>query len=358
MGIKIKKFFRIVSIFVISAFLTNVNLAVTGNASEMEFRDQKQNSWIAVSANSVGGQLHFEWSSALDDVKVQISGSNQVLVDGFSNGSVDIEVPSGDAQGEYVFDATRETKSVSDDELVGQSPRFQQYMTTLKLGTLPVPTSILDQQAASASGQAAKTYLRYQTFIPDYYLGAPDGACTPDSKKYLFAGDGRNFDPNSSAFRTRFQVTVDWSTNGAISYSRTVGTTKRYQIANNGLPILSSETSATASNEGMTLTARSTSSTLTHYLLNHSVTNPMCNTIVTNPIWYDADVWIARSGAYTVTVNYNRVPNHELYLKDSDESNWTTLLQATTYSMNCLDKTDKTQLFCGSTFATDPGASR
>jgi hypothetical protein len=121
---------------------------------------------------------------------------------------------------------------------------------------------------------------------------------------------------------------------------------------------LSSETSATASNEGMTLTARSTSSTLTHYLLNHSVTNPMCNTIVTNPIWYDADVWIARSGAYTVTVNYNRVPNHELYLKDSDESNWTTLLQATTYSMNCLDKTDKTQYFCGSTFATDPGASR
>jgi hypothetical protein len=231
-------------------------------------------------------------------------------------------------------------------------------MTTLRLGTVSAPSSFFAPQSASASGQAAKTYLRYQTFIPDYYVGAPYLACVPDGRSYLFAGDGRNFDPASSAFRTRFQVTVDWTSNGEITYSRTVGATKRYLIANNGLPIMSSETTATASNEGMVLTEKSTSSTLTHYNLNHSVGNPMCNASVTYPIWYDADVWIARSGAYTVTSDYRRAPNHELYLKDSDETSWTMLLQATTFSLNCLDKTGKTQIFCSAPFDTVPGSSR
>jgi hypothetical protein len=359
MKAKSQAFLKVIAILGVSGIFMNMNVPIRGSALEVEFRDQKSNSWISVSAFSKVGDLHFQWASELPGVRVQITGPNNVQIEGSSNGDVLHTVPSGNSQGEYRFEAIREISFELGEETEGSLPRFQEYVTSLRLGSPEQTNSIFAPQMASASGQAAKTYLRYQTFIPDNYLGAPDRGCTPDDGlDYLFAGDGRGFDPNSSSFKTRFQVTVDWTESGALTYSTTVGPTKRYKMANNGLPILSSEKTATATNEGMVLTQKSTSSTLTHYTLDHSVTNPMCSSIVTFPIWYDTDVWIARSGAYTVTNEYRRAPNHELYLKDSDEMSWTALLQSPTYSMNCFDKTGKTQLFCGGLYKSVPGSKR
>jgi hypothetical protein len=359
MNSKSKVFLKVIAALGVSGILMNMHVPIRGSASEVEFRDQKSNSWISVSAFSKYGDLHFQWSSELPGVRIKVTGPNNVQIEGSSNGDVFHTVPSGNSQGEYKFEAIREISFELGEETEGSLPRLQEYVTSLRLGSPEQANSIFAPQAASASGQAAKTYLRYQTFIPDNYLGAPDRGCTPDDgQDYLFAGDGRGFDPNSSSFKTRFQVTVDWTESGALTYSRTVGPTKRYKMANNGLPILSSENTATATNEGMVLTQKSTSSTLTHYTLDHSVTNPMCSSAVTFPIWYATDVWIARSGAYTVTNEYRRAPNHELYLKDSDEVSWTALLQSPTYSMNCLDKTGKTQFFCSGLFKSVPGSNR
>ena len=351
-----RKLLRAFITFTLTGLLLNINFQISGSASELEFQDEKSNSWISVSAKANEGDLNFKWTSDLPDVRVQISGPNNLEIVGGSDGEIWEYPESGHAQGEYTFRAVRKLPVKQEGE--SDAPVFQEYITSLNLGNAGSIVPSFLPQSASASASAAKTYLRYQTFIPDEYLGAPASGCTPGGSEFTFEGNGRSFNPDSSSFKTRFQVTVDWTNNGALTYSRTVKPTKRYLIGPNGQPKMETEETAVATNGNMIFEARSTSSTLTHFKLDHSVTNPMCNDWFTFPIWYKTDAWIARSGAYTVTNEYRRAPNHELYLKDSDENTWTALLQSYTYSMECFNKISPTQLWCGGNFKSDPGAKR
>lgn len=352
----IRKLLRAFITFALVGLLLNINFQISGSASELEFQDEKSNSWISVSAKTYEGDLNIKWSSELPDVQVQISGPNNLEIDGDSDGDIWEHPESGHSQGEYTFRAVRQLP----DKQEGESavPVFQEYITSLNLGNSESIMPFFLPQSASATAAAAKTYLRYQTFIPDAYLGAPASGCTPGGSEFIFEGNGRSFNPDSSSFKTRFQVTVDWTNNGELTYSRTVKPTKRYLIGPNGQPRIETEETAMATNGNMIFEEKSTSSTLAHFKLDHSVTNPMCNEFFTFPIWYKTDVWIARSGAYTVTNEYRRAPNHELYLKDSDENTWTPLLQAYTYSMECFNKTSLTQLWCSGNFKSNPGAKR
>lgn len=352
----IRKFLGACITFALVGLLLNINFQISGSASEIEFQDEKRNSWISVSAKTDEGDLNIRWSSELPDVKVQIFGPNNLEIVGGSDGDIWEYPESGHAQGQYTFRAVRQLPDKQEGE--SATPVFQEYITSLNLGKADSIMPLFLSQSASASAAAAKTYLRYQTFIPDAYLGAPALGCTPGGSEFVFEGNGRSFNPDSSSFKTRFQVTIDWTKNGELTYSRTVKPTKRYLIGPNGQPRMDTEQTEIATNENMIFEEKSKSSTLTHFKLDHSVTNPMCNEFFTFPIWYKTDVWVARSGGYTITNEYRRAPNHELYMKDSDENTWTPLLQAYTYSMECFNKISLTQFLCSGNFKTEPGSKR
>lgn len=339
-GAKLKKYIfnKKVLTFLATVILINNSVVVGGNANPLDLTDSEGNDWFNIELSIQGGEAHFEWESEDPSTTVEIIGETIGTLTGAEEGAIQAPIHSADPILEFNVQAQKtiyETQQPGDD---AQMPLTVQYMTSLRVDNPNSNIVRFGEATATASSSAAKTYLRYQTFIPDPYWGAPWPACSPDfTKQYVFAGDDRNFDPASSDFKTRFQVTVDWLNQGALTYSRAVGETRRYEKNNSG-PILSTVERDTASNNGMQLTTLSKSSTLVHYRLDHSVTNPFCSTFYTDSIWYETDVWIARSGAYTVTNTFRRVPNHEIYIKDSDEQNWTAIMQESYVEKECLTK--------------------
>ncbi len=339
-----------VLICITTLFLLNNSVVVGGNAESLDLTDSKGNGWFNIELSIQGGEAHFEWESEFPSTTVEIYGKSVGTIRGQEEGEIEATLNSTD----YVLDFTVRAERTIDEQ--GKSdpspdePLTLQYLTSMSVDNPNSDDLRFGATAASASGAAAKTYLRYQTFIPDPYVDAPIIECTPDyRKKYLFAGDYRNFDPASNDFRTRFQVTVDWVNSGNITYSRAVGETRRYEADAQGNPKLPTLDTAKASTAGMELTTHSRSSTLVHYELSHSVTNPMCSGTLADSISYNTDVWIARSGSYTITNSFRRVPNHELYLKDSDEQNWTAIMQESYVDMGCLLKKISETFICNKT---------
>lgn len=340
-GEKLKKYIlnKKVLTFLATVILINNSVVVGGNANPLDLTDSEGNDWFNIELSIQGGEAHFEWESEDPSTTVEIIGDSIGTLTGTEEGAIEAPIHSADSMLEFNVQAQKTIYETQQPGADAQMPLTVQYMTSLRVANPNSNMVRFGESPASASSSAAKTYLRYQTFIPKPYVDAPEFACTlNDSKKYLFAGDNRGFNPDSNAFKTRFQVTVDWLNKGNLAVSRTVGTTRRYQSDGNGNPILSTLETKTASANGMVLTNLQNSSTLVHYKLDHSVMNPMCSTLAADSIRYETDVWIARSGAYTITNKFRLAPNHELYLKDSDQPDWTTLMQESTYSMDCLAK--------------------
>lgn len=348
-GAKLKKFIFNKKFLTVLAtlFLIDNSVVVGGNANPLDLTDSEGNDWFNIELSIQGGEAHFEWASEDPSTTVEIIGDSIVTLTGGEEGAIETPIYSADSMLEFNVQAQKTINETLQPGTEPQAPLTVQYITSLRVDN-PISNLVhFGDSPASASSSAAKTYLRYQTFIPKPYVDAPPLACTlNDSKKYLFAGDNRGFDPASNSFKTRFQVTVDWLNQGNLSASRTVGTTRRYQNDGTNNPILSTLESKIASSNGMVLTNFQNSSTLVHYKLGHSVTNPMCTEFVTDSIWYETDVWIARSGAYTITNKFRLAPNHELYIKDSDQPDWTILMQESTYSMDCLARLLSESIFC------------
>lgn len=333
--------------FLATVILVNNSVVVGGNANPLDLTDSEGNDWFNIELSIQGGDAHFEWESEDPSTTVEIFGDSIGTLTGDEEGAIETPIHSSDSMLEFNVQAQKTINETLQPGAEPQAPTTVQYITSLRVDNPNSNLVSFGVSPASASSSAAKTYLRYQTFIPRPYVEAPPLACTlNDSKKYLFAGDNRGFDPASNAFKTRFQVTVDWLNQGNLSVSRTVGTTRRYQNDGTDKPILSTLETKTASANGMVLTNFQNSSTLVHYKLDHSVTNPMCSTIAADSIWYETDVWIARSGAYTITNKFRLAPNHELYIKDSDQPAWSILMQESTYTMDCLAKLISTIHLC------------
>ncbi len=332
--------------FLATVILLNNTVVVGGNANQLDLNDSEGNDWFNIELSITGGEARFTWHSEDPSTTVEIIGDSIDTLIGEEQGLIETPIHSTDSVLEFNVQAQKVIDEPMKPGDEPEAPLTVQYMTSLRVDNPYSNNFHFGETPATASGSAAKTYLRYQTFIPDPYWDAPWPACSPDfTKKYVFAGDDRNFDPASAEFRTRFQVTVDWLNQGNVTYSRSVGETLRYQKNDSG-PISSTVERETASNDGMQLTTLSKSSTLVHYRLDHSVTNPFCSTFFTDSIWYETDVWIARSGAYTVANTFRRVPNHEIYIKDSDEQNWASIMQESYVQMECLAKSHSTSTIC------------
>ncbi|MEY3933484.1 MAG: hypothetical protein RLZZ606_83 [Actinomycetota bacterium] len=336
--------------FVATVVLLNNSVVVGGNAHPLDLTDSGGSDWFNIEVSMQDGGAKFKWSSEDSSTTVEISGDSIATLIGEDDGVAKVAVNTADRVLEFNVQAERTIEQTQEPGAAPSVPLTVQYITSLRVDNPNSNMFVFHETPASASSAAAKTYLRYQTFIPRDYVDAYWPECAPDAfKKYLFAGDDRNFDPASNDFKTRFQVTVDWLNQGAVTYSRAVGETRRYEADSNGKAILSTVKRATASVDGMVLTTLSKSGTLVHYKLNHSVTNPMCAGVLADSILYETDVWIARSGAYTIKNEFRRVPNHELYLKDSDESNWTAVMQESLVDMNCLLKGLSSSFICNTT---------
>ncbi|MEY2816107.1 MAG: hypothetical protein RJA78_683 [Actinomycetota bacterium] len=338
---------KLVFLIATTLLAVSVNPSISARAEKLDLDDESKNAWMSISATAdLAGKVNFKWNSDDPTASIQISGDLETDLRGQSQGALTQKILSNKAKLEYRVVALRESPKSSTDTLDSNS-RYEAFLTNLQIDNPGYVESIFGVSPASASVVAAKTYLRYQTFIPKDFVDAPSGVCTPDiSKQYKFRGDNRGFDPASSAVKSRFQVTVDWNAAGSSSASKFVGATHRYLLNSAGLPGSSPENTETASTSGMVFTQFPSTATLAHFQLEHSVTNPMCNEFFTFPIWYYAKVWIARSGAYTIDLKLRRAPNHELYIKDSDQEDWKAIIQESTYSMDCLNKFWTTQFSC------------
>lgn len=75
--------------------------------------------------------------------------------------------------------------------------------------------------------------------------------------------------------------------------------------------------------------------------MQEDVTNPLCISGPTLGITFDYNFTIERSGFYSINGVSLAVPNHELYVIDSDLPTWRPIMRRTLNSFNCLSLANK-----------------
>ena len=191
-----------------------------------------------------------------------------------------------------------------------------------------------DESLAYAVSTPSVTDLRYSTFIPAAKVPAPSGVCTPiDFRTYFFLGDNRSWNVNATSYKTRMNVKINWLYGGAVTYSKAVQSTRRYVEIDGNLTF---DEQATASTSSMHLRVDADSSSSVAFEMWQNVPNPLCNSLLTGGIRYDYFVAIERGGVYSVEGVAVKVPNHEFYVKDSDDNVWKTIFRRSHVTFDCL----------------------
>lgn len=319
------------------------NFDTTGSARAFSTEGTAEIAWD-------GSDIDVEWTSVSPQSTVTVTAGDKKVSTTVGEGSVSL---SRAHFSEETISITWEREAeASDLEDIEASKSVRDLATTnpemfVMSSTLGIPIEgAVGEGGFVAPAQAAlpaSTTFKYMTFIREAYVPTPEVLFTKpcDSINAVhsgrlnryFKGDNRGFSVNSSKFRTKINVTVDWSLGGRVSASKAVGATERYVKLTDGSYEFDGE--ATASGDAMKVTPGSTSSTLTKFNLHQDEKNPLCD-IAPNGIYSDYTVSVARSGAYTVTGKAMRVPNHEFYVKDSDQVSWTKIFARTGSDFGCL----------------------
>lgn len=235
--------------------------------------------------------------------------------------------------GKNFIEVTESTPNAYDE----QSSNLEEFMTRVLILDLDWNQPLLGPDSAvAATASPTSTRLRYQTFIREKYLEQKlTSQCIPWLIKAAFGGDSRGFDPDSERFRTRFDVRVNWLSAEVQDY-REVGQTSYYTWDDNksGSDKWKWEKTMSQNADGMELTVISSTTSLAHFTMEHRVTNPFCIAVV--PVVYNLDVYIAKSGKYTITGIRNTVPDHEVYIRTNINPDWTVIYQRYKYSYDCL----------------------
>lgn len=235
--------------------------------------------------------------------------------------------------GKNFIEVTESTPNTDDD----QSSNLEVFMTRVLILDLNWEQPHLGTDpAVAATALPTSTRLRYQTFIREKYLEQNmTSQCIPWPIKAAFSGDSRGFDPDSERFRTRFDVRISWLSADIQDY-RDVGSTSYYtwDEAKSGSDKWKWEKTISQNSDGMELTVVSSTTSLAHFRMEHRVTNPFCVAVV--PVLYNLDVYIAKSGKYTISGIRNTVPDHEVYIRTNLNPDWTVIYQRYKYSYDCL----------------------
>jgi hypothetical protein len=317
------------------------NFDTTGSARAFSTEGTAEIAWD-------GSDIDVEWTSVSPESTVTVTAGDKKVSTTVGEGSVSL---SREQFSEETISITWEREAqASDLEDIDASKSVRDLATTnpemfVISSTVGIPIEgAVGEGGFVAPAQAAlpaSTTFKYMTFIREAYVSAPPVGCTFVNTVHLddllspryFKGDNRGFNVNSSKFRTKFNVTVDWSLGGRVSSSSAVSLTERYVKLSDGTYEFDGK--ATASGDTMAVTTLSKSSTFTKFNIHQDESNPLCRP-QPNGIFSDYTVSVARSGAHTVTGSALRVPNHEFYLKDSDQTSWTKIFARTGSDFGCL----------------------
>jgi hypothetical protein len=286
-----------------------------------------------VEASLADNKINVTWGSLSrgNQLEVSINGEQKFFVNESGLLGQVAAIP-----GENRIEVT-EVKPIADTETLKNSESFQTRLLILGSNQHSFGGGGVAYGAESLPGA---TRLRYQTFIRNKYVEVDASSnCIPWltwGKRHAFGGDNRGFNPDSSQFRTRFDVRIDWLEGGNQVALTSVGQSKTYEW-NDTLPVsdkwqLTGET--TQSTAGMGLTSISETPSLVHFKMDHNISDPFC--LWVNPVSYNLDVYISRSGTYTITGTRNRVPDHEVYIRTDVKPDWAVIYQRENYSYNCL----------------------
>lgn len=152
--------------------------------------------------------------------------------------------------------------------------------------------------------------LRYMTFLSDKLMPNPN----PFSLYRYFKGDGRSFDPDSKEYRTRVDLNIRFTEEGAfVECDKDVGTT----IAYNWRKKFSKADVASAA--GIELKKVEEDSHKLAIDLKHSVGNPL---VASPDIDYQLAATFYRVGIYDIIGIHDQAPNHEVYMKSGPAAEW------------------------------------
>ncbi|MEY4319966.1 MAG: hypothetical protein RL378_1070 [Actinomycetota bacterium] len=300
-----------------------------------------------------GSTLAIEWTSVDSNSSVAVSTGNETITDSDGEGSA--KFPLAEVLGETIsitwqraaneedfsnFDGSEDLR-----ELVSSHPEL--FVITSTVG-LPINDSagrssfIAPAQAATPSS----TSFKYMTFIRENYVDETiwPGCELNLSVPFSYKGDNRGFNVDSPRFRTRMLVTVDWINGGKVSFSTAVGETKQYEKLQDGTYVFKAAKSAPRSS--MIVSSISESLNSTKFRMRQDVINPFCSPLVAAGIYYDYSVALSRSGVYSVTGAALRVPNHEFYIIDAGQAEWTKIFARTGSDFGCLGAFSAGQTAC------------
>lgn len=241
---------------------------------------------------------------------------------------------------DVVIESEREVQASDLENSALKTELWQEYRSNPELLVYSesryFPASFQDAtDVAFAATLPASTTFRYTNFIPEYQVDAPYLVCTPgDNRSYAFLGDNRTWSVSSSAYRTRMNVSIDWLNGGATTYTRTVHATHRYVKIGSSYVF---DEAATASNSTMHLRVDAKSNSVVAFEMWQNVANPLCNSLLTGGIRFDYFVAIERAGFYSVEGVAVKVPNHEVYIMDSDDGVWKTVFRRNHVDFSCLE---------------------
>lgn len=147
---------------------------------------------------------------------------------------------------------------------------------------------------------------RYTTFIKEDKIENPNIF----SKNRSFRGDGRDFHPSSSNYRSRVDVSLNYKQIAPMRYDKRIGKTVAYDRSGKVREV------AVATDQDVNIKKYQFGG------MGFSITHDVCNPLVQAPsINYEISAVLQRDGVIDVTGFHNQAPHHEVYVKQ-DEGEW------------------------------------
>jgi hypothetical protein len=299
---------------------------------------------VTLDITSQGDSIDIATSGALETQQLTISRGGKSLEPSQDGTYHDQKSSSPDAF--YLVQLVTPMETANDPVAKPSPPSDAPVPSSLNLtiATVPVPvvTSTGDS-ALAATVLPTRTRFRYQTFIPDASVDAPAPACAPmndsnGSPVGTFLGDNRSWNADSTHYRTRQDVLIDWSAGGTLEATASVGQSTR-TLEYFGFGYSDTLTDVrTAASDGLTVLQGMQSPTYVSFHMYGDATNPFCSPNLTRSIWYSLAYFVSQSGNYTVTGTIRQVPNHELYARDNVNPTWRMLLQNASKGFLCLSR--------------------
>lgn len=212
----------------------------------------------------------------------------------------------------------------------------EEFWITKKIGSRR--KLLAEKEQPKAELQYPVWHFRYTTFLPQEFLPSPN----PLSPNRYFAGDGRDFDPESKQYRTQVNFSLEMTEGGAIlEYEKDVGTSIAYDWRKKF------RKADVASSEGILLEKVKEDPHKVAVSLKHSVGNPL----TTSPnIDYEISANFYRDGYYDIIGIHDQAPNHEVYLRTSKDDEWEQIHEAESKGLAWMSDTIASQYWRISTF--------